>query len=80
LRRFTDFTILIQERLVNNSHDALKSYSRYANSMLILSEFKFADTYDFLLRSDLDCFIAPGKNMLIKKSNKLYMKAAWPEK
>lgn len=48
--------------------------------MLILSEFKFADTYDFLLRSDLDCFIAPGKNMLIKKSNKLYMKAAWPEK
>lgn len=61
------YFVYFQERL--NSEDAypdsLISYARYVNSMLILAEFQFADRYDFILRSDLDCFIAPGTSILL---------------
>jgi len=38
----------------------LIDYSNYVDSMLILAEFKHADAYDILIRSDLDTFITPG--------------------
>jgi len=52
--------IYAQERLAEDGPDSLKPYEKYINSMLILSEFDLGERYDFVLRTDLDSFIAPG--------------------
>jgi len=50
-----------QDRIAEGFGDPLVSYANYIDSMLILAEFQHKETYDYLLRSDLDCFLTPGQ-------------------
>jgi hypothetical protein len=58
---FTNQRIVI---FVHNE-DPLLNYTNYIDSMLILAEYNTFSTYDFMLRTDLDGFLAPGIYMHI---------------
>ena len=53
----------LTERSISLESDlqyVLKNYSGVIDSVLILSEFMYADNYTYLMRTDLDTFFTPG--------------------
>ncbi len=48
--------------------DPLVPYANYIDSMLILAEFEHSQVYDYLLRSDMDCFLTPGTDRNLRQT------------